>query len=164
MRSEFKTTKVGGSPGVIWRRMLTVVLGVCCLGMAGVARGQSTWNLNADGAWGTAGNWSPSGVPSSIGANVTFGSVITANRLINVGAARTVGSITFNDDNNYTLGTSGSLVMDVSSGSASIFLPAANTGSHTISQGIALNDPFVITNQSSGGLTLNGIILSLIHI
>jgi len=125
--------------------------------MAGVARGQSTWNLNSNGTWGTAGNWSPSGIPSAVDANVTFGSVITANRSIDVGN-RTVGFITFNDNNNYTLTTSGTLTLDVSSGSAWIYLPAANTGTHTIARPITLNDALIITNQSTGGLTISGII------
>jgi hypothetical protein len=67
------------------------------LTLADGAHAQSTWNLTGGGGWGTAGNWSPSGVPGGVGAVVNFTNNITSDATISLGTTRTVGTINMGD-------------------------------------------------------------------
>jgi hypothetical protein len=90
------------------------------------------WNVDANGNWTTAANWSPATDPNGVNVAVTFGNVITANRTVTLNANRTVGSVTFNDNNNYLL-QNNTLTLDVSAGSAAITVNNSNgDGAHTI--------------------------------
>src|SRR5262245_26923406 len=80
--------------------------------------GTNTWNV--------AGNWTPSGVPNSVGASATFVTP-TANQTVNLGAAITVGAINVTNNSagtatvTFANGTGGSLTLDaVGSGPATI--------------------------------------------
>ena len=114
-----------------------------------------TWNVNADGNWTTNANWNPSsGNPNGIGQTANFTSAITANHTVTLDAARTVGYLNFNDDNNYTIASATNrLTFDVSAGNAQ--LNVNGTGSQMISAGINLNDALVINQNSTGTLTLS---------
>src|SRR5690349_4441466 len=65
-----------------------------------VAQAQ-TWDAGgaANTNWSTAANWNPDGLPTS-GANVTFG---TGGSIATLDADRTVGTLTFNRDANFTI-------------------------------------------------------------
>ncbi len=125
------------------------------------AFGQSTWNVNTNGSWEVAGNWSPSGSPSGVGVVVNFGSIITANRTVSMSSAHTVGTINFNDNNDYTLdsnsATNRNLTFDVTSGNAQINVTGGN-GSHNMQEGInlILNDNLVINHTTTGVFTIYG--------
>jgi uncharacterized protein YjbI with pentapeptide repeats len=112
------------------------------------------WDVDASGAWSTAGNWSGGATPGGVGAIAKFGSAITAPRTISVDTARTVGLIEFGNLNRYTLAGPAALTMDVGSGSASINV---TTGSHTIAAPLVLNDDLnVIVAPAASVLTLSG--------
>ncbi len=112
-----------------------------------------SWNTNANGSWNAPPNWSPSSVPNAIGASVTLGNVITANRSINVNGNFSLGSLTINSTNNYTLNNN-SLAFRVPSGSAS--LNVQNTGSPVINSALALSNNLTVSHTGTGTLTLAG--------
>ena len=115
-----------------------------------------TWNLNADGTWGTAGNWTPTTVPNAIGAAVTLGSVITADRTITLDASTTIGSLTFAGTKAYTIASSApgnTLTFDVASGTATLSNPT--TAVPIISGNVVLNDTLVVTSAIATGITGN---------
>jgi autotransporter-associated beta strand protein len=128
----------------------------------GDACGQTTntWNLNANGNWNSAANWNPNtSFPDAIDASARFGSVISANRTITLGQNLTVGTLRFDDNNSYTLSGLNTLTFDVSAGSAAIDVTTASgNGAHTISSGIALSDPLMIAQGSSGSFTISGVV------
>ncbi len=62
------------------------------VGLSGPAVGQ-TWNVDADGDYETAGNWT-GGAPGA-NADLTFGDIITANRTVTLNANATVNSMVF---------------------------------------------------------------------
>jgi autotransporter-associated beta strand protein len=136
---------------------LVLVLAAVLLSQPPVAMSASyTWSLTGSGGWNNTANWNPSGTPSAIGDEAIFGNTITANSTITLDAARIVGSVQFDDDNNYLVSGS-ALTFDVSSGSASIV--SSNTsgnGAHTIATNITLNDNVNVMHNSSGDLTLSG--------
>ncbi len=73
---------------------------------------------NASGSWGDAANWS-GGIPNATNAVADFSTLnITVNSTVTNDAARTVGTLKFNDTaagNNWTL-TGSSLTLATSSG------------------------------------------------
>src|SRR4051812_49291321 len=98
---------MGRSPIVSNRSLRRAVVMAAWAAAAGTPAGRAlatdgVWNLNGDGAWSNPLAWT-GGVPSYEGDSATFGGVILANRTVMVGRPFTVGALTFNDDNRYTL-------------------------------------------------------------
>jgi hypothetical protein len=115
---------------------------------------QSAWsNANGD-VWETSGNWTGP-VPNSPCATAIFSDAqgLTAPGTIVLQYDKTVGHVTFNSVNSYTLNsaTGARLIIDdtndISGATPSIIVSA---GSHTISVPIVL-----ATNNGSGGLAIN---------
>src|SRR5262245_7978496 len=101
------------------------------LGWTGPATAQ-TWNLNANGNWGTAGNWTPTTVPNAIDATATLGTVITVPRTVTLDIPVTIGTLNINGGAiAYTIGGANALTFDVSAGTAA--LNVTGTASPTIS-------------------------------
>jgi hypothetical protein len=82
------------------------LLAIAIVGLSAFsATAQSTFNQAANASWNTAGNWTPSGIPSATGAWVVFNNAATANnpaqsgnRAVTLDGAKTVGTMTFNND------------------------------------------------------------------
>ncbi|MBI4327615.1 MAG: autotransporter-associated beta strand repeat-containing protein [Chloroflexi bacterium] len=114
------------------------------------------WNLNADGNWNVDGNWSPAPFPNAEGAAAVLGFVITADRIITLGQDITVGELSIADDNSYTV-TGNTLIFD-SVGSFPAILSVGKTGSPGISSDLSMTDALLIKQNSTGILTLSGVI------
>jgi autotransporter-associated beta strand protein len=147
-------TTASSKRGVLSVLLLAAVLLGCALPLTSSAQ-----TLNATSgttAWTTAGNWTPSGVPNSVGASATFNSN-TAAHTVNLGAAITVGSLNFTS-NGTTIrtlanGTGGSLTFDATgSGEASVTVggTSVTTNTVTISASTTLNDTLRFTNNLTG--------------
>jgi len=115
-----------------------------------------TWN-SAGATWASNANWdsTPDGFPGGAGHTAIFGSALTSDLTLSLAANRTLGYLTFNDNNNVTL-QNNTLNFDVSAGAAQ--LNVSNTGSATISSAVTLSDALTINQNSTGTLTLSGII------
>ena len=96
-----------------------------------------TWKTNADGVWTTAGSWTTGTVPNAIDARADFRTVIGQNRAVTLNSTQTVGKISLDNVNRYTISGSGAITMDVTTGNATIQLASGN---HTIALPITLND------------------------
>lgn len=96
----------------------------------------SVWNVDNAGTWGTVGNWL-NGIPSGIGISTEFGSVITAPRTVTLDTARTIGNLTFNNANAYTISGTPILSLDRTSGNTQTNILLGN---HTISAPVQLTD------------------------
>ena len=150
-----------------------LAVSVAALFLGGATSTQAqTWNLAGGGSWATAANWNPASVPNAVGASVTFNGAATgsnpaqtANRSVNLDGAKTVGSITFNNDlstftDTIATGTGGPLTFDeVGSGPATITTQGTGTGNNTISVAMTFNDSVVAnvnnTSASSAAGSLN---------
>ncbi len=136
-------------------------IAVSLLGLAwglGSASAQSTWNLNANGDWATATNWSPSTVPNSSGATAILGSVITAPTTLWIGGNTTVGTLSFSSSANYTVASSGSIyfLFQTSLPLGTVALDNSGSGSPNLTPSIYLNSPLVVTQAGTGILTITG--------
>lgn len=114
----------------------------------------SHWNVNANGNWSTAGNWSL-GAPNGINLPADFTSTITAPRTVTVDVPVTIGQITFDNANKYTLNGTASnpITLDTLSLNAQINLIS---GSHLIAAPMILKKTTDVTvTPSAGTLTLS---------
>lgn len=111
------------------------------------------WATNGGGLWSANSNWT-AGVPDSFGAIATFGSaLLVPNATVNVDGPKTVGVITFDNANSYTL--SGSAIT-LNNGSGTPLISQVN-GSHTVAAPIVINAPTTNLAPAFGTtLTLSG--------
>lgn len=113
----------------------------------------SEWNVDANGTWTNAGNWL-NGVPNAIGATAKFGPIITALRTVTVDSPKTVGTVQFNNANDYTVAGASILSLNATTGNAGIEILA---GSHAITAPLSLDDSLDLTLASAANtLTLTG--------
>jgi hypothetical protein len=117
------------------------------------------WAQNSGGSWSVAGNWSTS-LPNGAGTKIGFLSTpigLTNSATINLDGNRTIGQITFDNPNGYTIapGTGGSLTIDDSTDntgmSPSIIV---NTGNHSITAPISLANGVIVATASGTSLTI----------
>lgn len=136
----------------------TVFLDDVAFNPAAIAANQ--WTLNsasnvnsANNHWTNAANWT-GGVPNAVGAAANLLRRAAAAQQINVNANVTVGTLTLDNLNGYTLNGSGTLTMDSSSTSAAISV--VNRGAHTIAAALKFNDNTDITTDWKSTLTMSG--------
>ena len=105
-----------------------------------VIPGGSFWNLDANGNWDIAGNWT-AGVPNAVSAEASLGgggTVITAPRTITLDGTKTLGKLNFsNATQGFTLvsGTAGALALDYGANAPTVTVAA---GAHTVSVPVSL--------------------------
>ncbi len=140
------------------RLKIVAVAAAALLACAWTASAQ-TWNLTGGGNWNLDGNWSAAPFPNAPGATAVLGNKITANSNLTLGQNITVGSLLIDDNNNYTLrnptGQNNLLIFDAGVGAAALTVTNLNgNGAHTIQNAIRLDSDLVVTQGSSGTLTL----------
>jgi autotransporter-associated beta strand protein len=106
------------------------------------------WELTGGGSWNNSSSWSNGVIPTGIGQAVAFATA-TANSVVTVDGAFTVGAITFNSTYSYTLapGSGGVLTMNNGSSQATI---TSYGGNQTISAPLVLASNTVVTAVSRG--------------
>ena len=110
-------------------------------------------------------NWT-SGFPNLVGDVANMSVNLSANQVVNLNQAITVGSLTFGDSTatqtaTLATGTAGSLIFDATSGNASLIRTAGGTAATTISAPITLKDNLAVSLASgtaASTMTLSGII------
>jgi autotransporter-associated beta strand protein len=131
--------------------------------VTGTAANSSGWILDgSSGSWATAGNWSSSAIPNSVGSSASFsGAAATHNNLartVTLDGNETVGNVLFDSPNgesyNISQGTSGSLIL--STGTSSMATITVNAGSHQISAPVTLSSSLDITTTGAGSLLISG--------
>lgn len=147
------------------RTGLPVSLLLASLFCAGNATAQIfTWTPTAAGAYSwddASSNWT-SGFPNAADTTADISADIAGDQTISLNQAITTGSLVLNDtgasgDGNFTLqaGTGGSLVLQVSSGNATV---TNSSGTNTISAPVTLSSNSVFNTASGTTLTVSGLI------
>jgi len=116
----------------------------------------ANWNVDANGLWTTAANWTPS-APNGASDAATFGSVITAPRTVTLDASRTIGGVTFDNVNAYTVVSAGTQTLTMGDGVGTKVVQVLS-GSHTISAPIVMLSAMQADVASGQKLTLSGVI------
>lgn len=131
----------------------TAVPGFVSLVVADSGVSQTFWNVDADGSWGTAGDWTPATIPDAVGAFAGFGgggTAITAPRTVTVDGSFTAGTLSFNNPAQaFTLaaGTGANITLDNN------LAPALVTGA---SGNHAINSPLTLTTHGATFTVVNG--------
>ncbi len=115
------------------------------------ASANSGWNINASGDWNTNANWTYPTAPNAVDALAELGAIITGPQTVFSNAPVTVGTLKFDNTNQYIVGGTGSLTMDVSTGNAAINVVQ---GSHKINLPLTLNDSTTADVASAATLTI----------
>ena len=118
------------------------------IGWSGVI---AEWNVDANGNWGTASNWTPA-EPNAATDTAYFGPKITAAHAVTLDAAKTVGDVVFNNSNSYTI--AGANTLTIGDGSTAKTVQVSN-GSHTISAPVSMasNVTYDVTSGQSLAVT-----------
>ena len=103
---------------------LAAIAALIVLAVSAEAQTNGTYT-GAGNAWGTASNWAGNAIANGVGATADFSTLdITANRTVNLGGTRTVGTLIIQDvtaSNDWTIGTAAqTLVLDVATGKGTI--------------------------------------------
>jgi hypothetical protein len=129
------------------------------------------WTTTGSGTWSTAANWA-NGVPNAVDARATLGNISAATS-VTVSSNTTIGQLvidavatsagTLAVANPYTIGGTGTLTFDVSSGRAGLYVfsqsgigIATTSPTHDINVPIVANDSLLVDIGSRGALNLNG--------
>ena len=118
------------------------------------------WNKDEDLTWNSTANWSLGSIPNIAGAKANFGggATFTGPRTVSLDGMRTVGEMTFNNSNPFTIapGTTGSLVFNNNLLSGSLIVLA---GEHEISAPVTLPSQDLVADvAASTSLTLSGVV------
>ncbi|MBU6223035.1 MAG: autotransporter-associated beta strand repeat-containing protein, partial [Planctomycetes bacterium] len=116
----------------------------------------ASWNVDADGLWTTASNWTPSS-PNGSNDAATFGSVITAPRTVTLDADRTIGGVTFDNTNAYTIAAASTQTLTMGDGVGTKVVQVLS-GSHTIAAPVAMVSAMQADVVSGQKLTLSGVL------
>jgi|GEM_PF-2743257 len=116
------------------------------------AVGASMWNIDGGGAWTNAANWLGS-VPNAVDAQANLGTILTGAATISLDAPITLGNLSFNNANSYTVQGPSGLSMDVSSGNAQISVVA---GAHAVTAAVSLADSTAVDVASGAALSMVG--------
>lgn len=109
------------------------------------------WCMDASGDWNADENWG-GGIPNAVDATAKFGDVLIAARTIYADSAVTVGSLRFNSLETYQITGTGSLAIDVSSGTGLI---SAVGGTHKINLPLFIRDNTVADIASGATLKIS---------
>ena len=116
------------------------------------------WNVNSNGNWSTAGNWTPGGgPPNAVDDTANFGTVISNNRNVTVDINVTVGQMDFFHDTGkreYNIVGTNTITFDVSSGNASLTVDMQDRS--RISAPIVLNDDLDFFNANTQNFRIQG--------
>jgi fibronectin-binding autotransporter adhesin len=116
---------------------------------------QESWQNTAGSNWNNTVNWAPPVIPNGVAVTVTFGPVILAPSTVILDIPVIFGGMTFNSAQSYTISPTGANSFTLQGAPANI---TDTTGAHTISVPILLNNNLSVTQNSTGNLTLSGVI------
>ncbi len=106
-----------------------------------------TWDGQTDGTWATAANWDGDTTIPAFGDNVSFPDV--TNQTITLGANRTVGTLTFNAADAYTINSGANLTVNGT-------LANQGAGSLTVNAPLILGSNNTVSASGNGIITLAG--------
>jgi hypothetical protein len=107
------------------------------------------WATPNSGDWNAGGNWSTGSVPNGIGVSATFGSVITTQQTVYTNTAITVGSLSFDNPNEYEITGTGNLTLQTTTGNATV---SVNQGTDILDLPITVASNTVLTVNSGANL------------
>lgn len=113
-----------------------------------------TWNVDANGVWSTAGNWTP-GIADGSGFTANFTNNITADRTVSLDSDRTLTNVVFGDSDT---ATAGSWILNNNGTAANNLILSGGTPTITVNAlGTAKTATISAIIEGSAGMTKAGI-------
>ena len=128
---------------------------------AASANNVATWTPATGGSWAAAANWSTGKIPNAAGDSATFGPSITTAATVTLDGSKTVGSLTFNSPNSYTIapGTGGTLTINDAGDSTGVNpLVSVQAGTHSITAPVALAAGVTVNVAAASQVTFAGVV------
>ncbi|MFL6584104.1 MAG: autotransporter-associated beta strand repeat-containing protein [Chthoniobacterales bacterium] len=123
-----------------------------------VSNVDAQWGNDASGNWSVSSNWTNNIAPNSVGGQANFLGLINQARTVTVDGAFTVGTMTFDNANSYTIAGDGvgghGLTLDDNNAAKINVL----NGSHTITVPMTLANDLSVITASGTSVTLGGAI------
>jgi fibronectin-binding autotransporter adhesin len=116
------------------------------------------WGNDADGNWGANSNWTSGAYANGVSAQANFLNIINQARTVTVNNAYTIGTMTFNNANSYTIASDGNATHILTINNNGLGVIGVTAGNHTISAPLKLVDNLEITPAAGAGLTISGVI------
>ena len=116
------------------------------------------WANDASGDWSVPTNWTNNIPPNAVGAQANFLGLINQARTATVDGAYTVGTMTFNNLNSYTVGDDGVVGHGLTFNNAGVAFINVFSGSHIVTAPMTLTDSLEIFGAAGTGLSLNATI------
>ncbi len=86
------------------------------------------WGVNANGNWGVAGNWVDDIIADGAGNTADFSQVVTnTGRTVTLDSSRTIGTILFGPQHNWSISGANTLTLDGASGVPTLHAPINRT-------------------------------------
>ncbi|HEV8377938.1 MAG TPA: DNRLRE domain-containing protein, partial [Tepidisphaeraceae bacterium] len=142
----------GSTPADLWRFRSSEHSVVADHPLLEVTYERPHWGIDASGQWSAGANWI-SGLPAGPGAKANFLGNITAPRTIGIAAPITIGSMTFDSDNSYTLAGAAITLAPLPGVPTTI---DALAGTHTIVADVHLQEDTAITIAGTSRLDITG--------
>jgi autotransporter-associated beta strand protein len=133
---------------------LQVVVGTATTSDWNGALGDNLWSSG-----GAGGNWKDAAAPNGLGAVINFGLDALTPTTVALGGPRTVGAVSFDNANGFTLGANADM-LTLDNGIAAAGL-AVTSGSHVINAPVRLNGPVNLAPAAGTSLTVNGVVSGL---
>jgi fibronectin-binding autotransporter adhesin len=108
-------------------RSFLFVAGSSLLAISSASAATGTWNVDANGLWSAAGNWTP-GVADGAGFIANFTNNITADRTVSLDSDRTINRVNFADS---TTSSAGSWILDNNGTATNNLILSGTTGAAT---------------------------------
>ena len=90
-----------------------------------------TWNVDANGLWSGAGNWSANTIADGAGFIANFTNNITADRTVSLDTDRTINRVNFSDATTGTTATAGSWILSNNATATNNLILSGTTGAAT---------------------------------
>ncbi len=115
----------------------------------------ATWITDGSGGWPVGGNWAGGVVPNGQGAIATFGSAISAAATVSVNGPKTVGVITLDNANPYTITGGAGDAITLNNGFGTPLIQQLQ-GNHTVAAPLILSSTSNAAAATGTTLTLSG--------
>jgi autotransporter-associated beta strand protein len=135
-------------------RSFLLISGSSLLAANSVHAASGTWNANLAGNWSDTTKWSGGTVADGADFTATFGDFISADRIVTLDSARTLGGISALDaTHNYTISGANALTFDVTTG-VSVVNHSVAGRLLTVNVPVTFNDG--LEKTGAGGVTFGG--------
>ena len=148
-------------------RSFLIIASSSLLSISRIHATDGTWNVDANGLWGTASNWTGSTIANDLTSTASFTNNITADRSVSLDSDRTLNKVVFSDSDTSSAGSwilgnnavaGNNLILSGTTGAATGTVPVIEVGTlgvgKTATISAVIEGSHGFTKTGAGTLTL----------